>query len=320
MDSFYQKALDMFASQVKNWSMASNNYAALQKIMTRTIPCGEMTVKLQCNPARIVSTTSNLSGEKIEKRPCFLCARNRPPEQKSLPWNDSYEVLVNPFPIFPKHFTIPALKHSPQQITGRIDDMLSLARIFSDFVLFYNGPRCGASAPDHMHFQAGNKGFLPIEYNWESLSESLGEYILEYEKLRVSHLNGYPQTVFIIESGKKEIIKTIFGKLIKILSSDNNAGYEPMMNLLCLYDKDKWRLYIFPRRAHRPRQYYTQGEKQRLISPGTVDISGVIIVPRPTDYESITEEEVWDILQQVSVTPEEEQRIITELKKIPYDF
>jgi len=174
-NSFADEAEALLQRQLHEWPLVADNYRALQALCMRTIEVGGVSVRLQYNPARIRSTASKVDAVSLSERPCFLCDAHRPVEQLSLPIGGQYKLLVNPYPIFPRHFTLPSVVHTPQAIIGRFADMLELASLLPEYVIFYNGARCGASAPDHMHFQAGNRGFVPIESQWESLWKEQGE-------------------------------------------------------------------------------------------------------------------------------------------------
>lgn len=153
----------LLTGQLASWETARNNYAALSGVRVKELNVNGILYKVQFNPARIVSSGAKVDAKSILERKCFLCPANLPPVQKGIPFGGHYNILVNPFPIFPRHLTVPELAHTPQRIATRFTDMLELAEALTDYTIFYNGPKCGASAPDHAHFQAGNKGFMPIE-------------------------------------------------------------------------------------------------------------------------------------------------------------
>ena len=163
----------LIEGQINHWPLAHSNYKALQQVQTKEFTVNGHHYRVQFNPARIVSSGAQVDAQSIRQRPCFLCAHHRPKEQNSLPFGRHYELLVNPFPIFPKHLTVPDVCHVEQHISGRYADLLCLARLLTDFTVFYNGPRCGASAPDHLHFQAGSRHFLPIEEEWKQQKDYL---------------------------------------------------------------------------------------------------------------------------------------------------
>lgn len=269
-------SVDSFlVDQLSEWPDAANRYAALENVRVKIVG----NFRVQFNPSRIVSTGAKVDAATIEKRPCFLCLDNRPACQRVIEWKDGkYEILVNPFPIFPRHFTIAATEHVSQCIDGRIGDMLSLAIEMPGYTVFYNGAHCGASAPDHMHFQAVNSNFLPI---WESVV--------------VPHLRFDSQNVGDVELW--------FERIAKEVDADD-------MNLLCKVDGGEYSLIVIPRRCHRP-SFYGDGENEFLVSPASIDLGGVIVTPRETDFERIDIATIEQIVDEVCYSCEE----INELKK-----
>lgn len=305
----------LIREQRSSWPLLDANCRALEKIEARTVPVGEIPVTLQFNPERIRSAAASVDRKAVQNRACFLCPENRPAEQTGISVDGKYIMLANPYPIFSKHLTFPSVIHTPQNISGRLSDMLDLAQDLDRYIIFYNGPRCGASAPDHMHFQAGNKGFLPLEYLWNDIYRKQGEVIFQNPDILSGRLTGWPQTVLFIESRESGKILGAFEKLMRLLPVPEGET-EPMMNLLCVYEAPVWRLLVLPRRAHRPAQYFEEGDKQRLISPGAVDLGGVIPLPRKSDFDRLTEEEIRNIFVQVSLNPEDTVRICKEWGEI----
>ena len=272
------KVEQLFQQQLIGWELAKNNYQALQQAKVKTFDVGGYRYLVQFNPARMVSSSAKVDAQSIRERKCFLCAENRPAEQKGIIFDGRYEILVNPYPIFPRHLTIPSLDHTPQQIISRFGDMLDLAQQLDDYTILYNGPKCGASAPDHFHFQAGNKGFLPIENdrNWR-------------HNLR-------------IESENKQDILMRFLQIYDTLPLQPDDT-EPMMNILTWYKNGAWTICIFPRKKHRPDCYFAEGDANMIISPASVDMGGVLITPLEKDFEKITSEDIAGILDEVQFTP-----------------
>jgi len=269
-----EKINQLFAEQLSNWELAQNNYSALEQVKTKTLFLDGREYKVQFNPARIISSAAKVDAQSIRERKCFLCAENRPPEQKGISFKGRYTILVNPYPIFPRHLTIPSDEHTPQLIASRFDDMLDLARQLDDYTVFYNGPKCGASAPDHFHFQAGNKGFLPIEKsrNWNKAIR--------------------------IESGNKQEILDRFQQLYDSLPLQPD-NLEPMMNILAWYEKTQWIVCIFPRKKHRPSCYDAKGEANLLITPASAELGGVFVTALEKDFLKITAEDITRILDEV---------------------
>lgn len=282
----------LFHRQNKNWPLAEKNYLALALVKTRRLSVEGVDLTLQFNPARIGSTTSKIDPQSIKERPCFLCQHHLPPEQERLPFctrsGNEYLILCNPFPISPRHFTLADVNHTEQLIEGRILDMLELAEHLSDFILLYNGPKSGASAPDHFHFQACCKGFLPIQTIVES-------------GCSISH---YPIPALVLESEDVEAVTSHFHLLYEFLQEVYSQEPEPMFNILCWKSGVRNFLVVFPRKKHRPSQFFEKGEANILISPGAIDLGGVIITPLEKDYDKLTTLDFFDIIGQLSIDPQ----------------
>jgi hypothetical protein len=268
----------LFQEQLKEWKLAKNNYQALQEVKVKTFDVDGFLYQVQYNPARMVSSAAKVDAQSIRERKCFLCAENRPPEQKEIIFDGRYAILVNPYPIFPRHLTIASLEHTPQQIVTRFGDMLDLAQQLDDYTILYNGPKCGASAPDHFHFQAGSQGFLPIE----------------------NHRN-WRHNICVESEEKQDILKR-FRQIYDILPLQPDDA-EPMMNILIWYKNRTWTTCIFPRKKHRPDCYFAEGDANMIISPASVDMGGVLITPLEKDFEKITAKDIAGILEEVQIKP-----------------
>ena len=290
---------ELFEQQLSVWEMARNNFEGLKTVQIREFDFDGFAVKVQFNPARMVSSGAKVDAKTIAQRKCFLCAANRPEVQRGIEWRD-YDILINPFPIFTRHLTIPRREHVDQQLVPYISDMFDLARELPDFVVFYNGPKCGASAPDHMHFQAGNADFLPLVGDYFNLKQAGRiEKVENVEGAETYLLKDYLRVVYCVESTDTEALKEAFMKLYN--SWVKEEGVEPMMNVVCLYRDGKWYLFVIPRGAFRPWQYTAEGDQQLLVSPATVEVSGLFITPVKEHFERITKEDVVDILEQCSI-------------------
>ena len=281
-----------------------------EDIRTKVLNVGGVAFHVQFNAARIRSSAAKTDAVSIAHRPCFLCKENRPPTQTSKDWKGKYEILENPFPIFPQHLTIPTYEHIPQQLQGRYADMLALAKEFPQFTVFFNGPRCGASAPDHMHFQAGSRLFMPIEQQWQ---ERIGEHLAVAGKARLHLMANDPRNslLMIADDAKDSII--LFEKVMQALrrnctpsNKDPHAlpleeydEGEPDVNVLCYYENNQWFTFIFPRTQHRPACYFAEGDDQMVISPASVDLGGVFITVREKDYERLDAIKLEHILREV---------------------
>ena len=298
-----------FESQLAEWEFARRNFEALRRIETKTFDLDGFLIRVQFSPARIVSSAAKVDAASVVARKCFLCSENQPPEQRGLPWGDGYRVLVNPYPIFARHFTIPAAEHVPQSIADRYGDMLALARCFDREVVFYNGPRCGASAPDHAHFQAVGKGAMPLE---AEVGRFATEKVLEASGAAAYAIRDYLRGGFVIRSADASAAAACFGKLYEALEV-LPADAEPMMNVLTWYDSDGWTSCVFPRTKHRPACFYGEGATDLLVSPASVDLAGVMIVPRKDDFVKITAENIRAIFNEVCIDDSALQRIVGKL-------
>lgn len=290
-----KETLRLLDEQLTTWETARDNYRVLSEVRTRELWINGISYRMQYNHARIVSSGAKVDAASIARRPCFLCPSHRPTEQHHIPLLGHYEILVNPFPIFPRHFTIVEKEHIPQRIVSRFGDLLELARLLTDYVLFYNGPHCGASAPDHAHFQAGSRGFLPIENAWRTW---IGKEIVRTANAALYCLNDAPRTTLVIESGTIEAACQLFQRICRILPVP--AGEEESrMNVLALYKDNHWETFVFPRSKHRPACYDANGDARLLCSPASVDLGGVFILPREEDFLKITADDVSQILREV---------------------
>lgn len=303
----------LYQQQLYEFSLARKNYGDLDKVVYRDITVADFTLRIQYNPARILSTNAKLDKTSLLQRKCFLCDANRPPEQKSLPYGEYYHILVNPYPIFPRHFTIPDKRHLPQRIAGRFSDLLKIARDFPSYTAFYNGPECGASAPDHFHFQMVPRHLMPLEKDCNN--EKIRRIISSDDQFSISILSNYLRKVIILH-GKGEVLPGLFEKIQSAISRAIPHESETMLNILTWYDHPQWTVCLFPRSKRRPWQFSAEGTDQLLFSPGCVDMAGLIIAPRKEDYEKYSPELLTDLFGQVSVSREAWQQIVHDLKNI----
>lgn len=268
----------LFLRQQEEWEQLRNSTEQLNHVKIKEFIWGnEVKVHVQFNPARMVSTGAKIDAKSIEKRVCFLCEENRPPVQKGIPFLDKYIILCNPFPILKNHLTIPLHSHVPQRIRKKIGEMLTLAEQLPDYIVFYNGPKCGASAPDHFHLQAGLKSPVLLQSDNELRS------------------------CLTIETGSKEEAEDNFENVYAYLHSHQPEEDEPMLNIIAYVENGKYVINIFPRKAHRPSQYTAEGSRKLLISPGALDMAGMMIVVREEDFDKITKNDIEDIFAQVSM-------------------
>ena len=326
------------ASEIANWPLAAENYAALANVQTRDFEVkGEdafhpsLSLTIQWNPARIVSTGAKVDARTISERPCFLCNHNRPAEQHSLPTERHYEILLNPYPILAGHLTIPTRRHQPQAIFAHFNTLRHLAWNMPRHIVFYNGPECGASCPDHCHLQAGHRGLLPLERDWKHYETQLEKLypITTQQEAELEEagnkrgcglylLRGWACPVFVIRSLPTEPDSILCQRLYEALPIPEGSP-EPRMNVIAWHQEwgngrdDEIVTLIFPRKKHRPNCYYAQGAEQRLISPGALDMGGLVITPREEDFRRMTPEKTIDILREVTMTEEELQPVIDNL-------
>jgi ATP adenylyltransferase/5',5'''-P-1,P-4-tetraphosphate phosphorylase II len=297
MEEISDRVKALLDSQLKEWNLASVNYRLLANVRTREIDFNNFRLLVQFNPERIRSSAAKVDTKSIEERPCFLCEKNRPPEQKGVAFSDDMVILVNPFPIFSKHLTIPSEEHILQRIKNNFGKMLDLAKSLPEFVIFYNGPECGASAPDHLHFQAGIRGFLPIEKDFDN--NRLLTKVKSANQFEMWKWKHYLRGIISLRGSNVELLMKSFNGIYEGLSGIQQGKPEPMLNILAYFTDGNWIVHILPRKLHRPSQYFAEEEKKILLSPASVDLGGVLIVPREEDFEKITAEDISDIFRQV---------------------
>ncbi len=313
MKSISNEIKQLLTAQKTEWDLARKNFAGLENVQVREFQFDGFTIKVQFNPGRIVSSAAKVDTKSIEARPCFLCEANRPKEQRGLMFNE-FSVLVNPFPIFPEHYTIPIFAHTPQCIKGNFCSMLNLAQAMEGYTLFYNGPKCGASAPDHFHFQAGNNGFMPIDDEIKTLKEKYGKMFSADEVLCWAVKDGL-RNFLVLEAENNIALSNEFDRIYQVMEEMSDAEEEPMMNILSSFSRGSWRILVFPRALHRPWQYSAEGDENILLSPASVDMGGVFITPREKDFKKITKEVILDIARQVLLSDADFDKLTKKLKK-----
>lgn len=294
-----------FHEQLNRWALAARHYEQLTHVVTRTIVVGDVPVVVQYNPGRSASTRADVSQAAIQTRPCFLCDANRPPEQGTLLLDATsrFKLLVNPFPVLPRHYTLIG-DHQVQTLRPYLMDFLVLTRQLNDCVVFYNGPRCGASAPDHLHFQAGSKGVLPLPSTIETWLPAHTQPVHQDNTLSVSRLTGLMRSGWLLIGADIDAIRAWLNRLLDVLNDslteDPMVFIEPMVNVAGWFDNERWHVLLFPRRAHRPACYSATDHTQRLISPATVEMCGLLVVTREEDLQALTAEEVATLYQDVA--------------------
>ncbi len=327
-----------FDLQLRQWPEALQRYRDLTDVQTKELHMGQLTFAAQYNPARIRSTGASITKQALAERPCFLCKENRPKEQIAAPLsfpeaplsspegdtnagkptNKTNEapsgavggasgdergasvLLVNPFPILPMHFTMPTVEHLPQRIKPLFGQMMMFVQKHPDMTVFYNGPRCGASAPDHAHLQAGTTGVLPLQKEWAQLAKHLKPIAQPDDDTLMALVEDYPCTAIVIRTKDAAAAEPLFMQLYDSLPIMEGEE-EPMMNVVCWRNHDDFLIVVFPRKKHRPDCYYKEGDEQLLVSPGALDMGGLIITPREEDFLKLNAEKAVAILQECSL-------------------
>ena len=310
------KIHELISQQTSDWPLATLNYTGLAKVEERVFQFEGFQIKAQFNPGRIHSSAAKTDKVSITKRLCFLCKAHRPGEQLSIDFRNKYEILINPFPIFERHLTIVAYEHVPQHFAGRLADMLALAEALPDFTIFYNGPGCGASAPDHFHFQAANKGIMPVDLELDELLNSKADLLSNKPLTQIYAVNeSYLRNLIVFQSScQTELIPLVEKVLQRLPQSETDD--EPMMNILANVENGNYRLLLFPRDQQRPYQYFRKGPEQILMSPASVEMGGLAILPRREDFLNISKEDLIDIYSQVSMNNKAFEDLKTKIKKI----
>lgn len=314
--------------QLSRWSLACDNFRALKNVRVREVDAGGLTVKLQFNPARMISSAAKLSKEDIAKRRCFLCRENRPPEQIMIKFEGrkgkKYHILVNPYPIFPDHLVIAADRHTDQSILRRYVDMLDLAGKYDGYTFFYNGPRSGASAPDHHHFQAAPKGLIPLVNDVDDLISRMREdespdvplkEIVTSGDAVLYHYQRFTTGVYVISSQTSKSAAKVFYRLLDCAETPE-GDTEPMFNLFSYRVNGEYRSVVVFRSRHRSHHYFSDGPDHLTMSPGCADMGGVFIVPVEAEYEKMTPELLGEMIAEVSITKDEEERINHRLTRV----
>lgn len=309
MNELEQKIASLLVDQKQNWQVAYRNYTSLVHMQTRYFRENGRTTILQFNPGRIRSSAAKIDKASLQARPCFFCSR--PNEQKSVIYSDSFEILLNPYPIFEDHLTVPLRRHEKQQIKPYYGDMLDMASGLTHYALFYNGPKCGASAPDHMHFQAARKKGFPVIQYWNTIPKQL---IRERRHTKLYMSTAHFPVIIMLVSENKEEVTNLFDFICNRLPIKTD-DYEPMINVLTWKEDETWITCIFPRRELRPSCYYAEGDANILISPATVEMAGLFVVPLEKDFKKVTYADLVNVWEEVSITEKEKKELIRKIQK-----
>ncbi len=309
-ESLSKLSHELYINQQQHWHMLADGVSALKNVQTRVVDCGTFSVRLQYNPKRIVSTGAKVDSASIKERKCFLCVGNLPDEQQGVLFREKFLVLCNPMPIFQEHFTISHIDHIPQSIEEQILFFLALAKEFSpEYSVFYNGPKCGASAPDHMHFQASPAGLIPAER--EVVERKIAARNIGGVSL--STVKDYGRSVIVLEGSNEQEMELTFLRVTRAIRIVINTNEEPMMNVISSFSDGMWRLIVFIRSKHRPAVFFKEGNDKVLISPASVDIGGLVVTPMEKDFHSVDADMIRNIYQEVSVSNEIVQTIIKKI-------
>ncbi|MDX2029861.1 MAG: DUF4922 domain-containing protein [Blastocatellia bacterium] len=289
----------LLAQQFDTWPMLRESVSALAEVETRTLRVRGAEVQVQFNPKRIVSTAAAVDAAAIQKRPCFLCVENLPPEEKGIAFGEEYVALCNPFPVLPGHLVIASRTHRPQTIRGAFDAFLALtAELGEGWFTVYNGPRCGASAPDHLHFQACAAEYAPVLRDletWESRD------VVHAGAVESFALRGYRLNLLAARSRDRAALCDWFARAERALAEATASEVEPMLNLIAVFGADAWTVVCYPRGRHRPACYYAEGEARLTVSPAAIDLSGVLVVPHPDHFARISTSDLESIHAEVTL-------------------
>jgi hypothetical protein len=289
---------NLFERQLRNWPQLANGVESLAKAESRLVRIEWFEVIVLHIPHRVRSTTAPVDPGSVAKRPCFLCAGNLPREEIGIQFNDDFTIYCNPFPIVDHHLTIVHRQHDSQHIANQSGNMLDFAAALPGYFVIYNGPECGASAPDHLHFQAGSRSLFPIEKDTAGLAGIT--------------VPNYARNVFLLQGRERATLMHRIERAIGLLAETNiTNSSEPMLNIAVFYEKGMWSIYLFPRIKHRPQVFYT-GEL--TVSPAAIDLCGIFVVPLAEDFERITGDDIAAIFREVTLPNDQLQQIARKLE------
>jgi ribosomal protein S18 acetylase RimI-like enzyme len=309
LKSFSRLCLKLLSEQKKTWQDLREGYESLKNIRERDVPCRGFSIRLQQNPGRIKSSLADVGEKNANERRCFLCLDRLPEGQRGILYRSDYLILCNPMPVFSSHFTISHLDHRRQAIAEHIDTFLQLMSDFgSGWTVLYNGPKCGASAPDHLHFQAGPSGQMSIEK--ETKGKERLTLMGQVDGVSVYRVKDLGREVVILEGDAPMAVGGVFKSYLDALKKVVLANEEPMMNIAGFHNKRKWRLAIFPRRKHRPDAFFKEGDARIVVSPGVIDMGGILITPVEKDFYRLDAAAVEAIYGEVSLEGETVKRAL----------
>jgi hypothetical protein len=308
--------------QYDAWPSLRAGVDAFAKLETKRVRVEESEVVVQHNPHRIRSTSASVDKEAVQSRRCFLCPDGLPAEEKGIAYGGDLVILCNPFPVLDRHLSIVHRNHVPQRIEGNVETLLSLARdLGSAYFALYNGPESGASAPDHLHFQACARDLLPIENNLYDDEPAMAEDCSYCEEtaqrmFELFTLGGCGRSVVVFRGGDRDEVAKWVYEVIKELALQADKR-EPLINLVCTYDPKLWTVYLFPRAKHRPACFYAEGEQRLIVSPGAIDMAGVVVVPELEHFKKIDGARIAAIFSEVSLSTELVNDLVDGICSIP---
>jgi hypothetical protein len=309
----------LIEQQRQTWPLLREGYEALALAETRRVRVAESDVVIQHNPKRIRSTAASVDKASIMGRRCFLCGDNLPPEEKGIGYGGDLVILCNPFPVLNRHLSIVHRGHVEQKIHGYVEAMLSLAAdLGPGYFILYNGPECGASAPDHFHLQACSRELLPIESDMRAGDPEQAAYCSACEEnagdtFELFTLAGCGRSVIVFRANNGRDLAEWFYRVLGELPLEPGKS-EPMVNIISTCDNGVWTVYLFPRARHRPACFFAEGDERLLVSPGAIDMAGIVVAPRHEDYLKIDGERIAAIFAEVS---RDEEAINEMLERMP---
>jgi ATP adenylyltransferase/5',5'''-P-1,P-4-tetraphosphate phosphorylase II len=290
----------LFQRQARAWPQLAQGLDGLARATTRPLRIDWFDVFVRHIPHRMASTTASVDRESVAKRPCFLCATNLPPEEEGLRFDDDFTIYCNPFPIVDRHLTVAHKDHTPQRIADQFGSMLDIAAHLPGYFVVYNGPECGASAPDHMHFQAGSRRLFPIEKDTAAITGVT--------------VSNYKRNVLLLRGRDRSALIDRMYRAIELLADATGKRPEPLVNIATFYEQGEWVIYLFPRGKHRPEVFHT-GEL--TVSPASIDLCGIFVVPRVQDFERITADAIAAIFREVTLPDAQFQEVARRLESEP---
>jgi hypothetical protein len=310
--SLAELCVELLSYQKRSWPVCEQGYEFLREMMVRDISCSQFSVRIQHNSGRVKSTLADVRKKAVNDRPCFLCPNHLPEKQKGILYRNEYLILCNPMPVFPHHFTVSHVDHRPQAVAGNVGTLLQLSADFGQgWTILYNGPRCGASAPDHLHFQVVAAGEMPVEKEIHGNDGSLSAARLNGVLVRCAKNLG--REIVILEADNMAALADAFDNLLKTLGEVLLIDEEPMINAAAFRRDDNWRLLVFPRRKHRPEAFFRSGDDRVTVSPAVIEMGGVLVTPLQRDFERLDEDAVKGIYREVSLEKEIVQKVIDTL-------